>query len=481
MTAPRIPRLLALVLALGALAASALAAAAIGPASAAADGDPASDVLLSQPAFIPADAGLSAVREASFERLLRDAAHAGLPVRVALIPSAYDLGYVTQLWQQPRTYARFLGIELSLVFHGPLLVVMPDGFGYYWHGHPETWPGGAPAATAIPTGAGGLATAAESAITRLAAARGVHLATSAASGSGGAGGRSGSVALIIALAALACLAAAGLAVVRRRRRTAPAVPARLVPEVARPADPGLEVGHAARLGRDVAAGVRARPRSLLRWALPVLGVLVAADVAVLAATGVLFGGRARTATTAAAVSASGPTAPAEDAGSAWLRIHSRAPSFELADQHGRPVSPQQYRGRPVIVTFIDPLCRELCPLAAQVLNKVDRQLPPARRPAVIAVSVNVYADTRADLLEDVGRWSLTPEWHWAVGTPAQLEAVWLHYYVQVTVTTKRIAGTTVHYLTHSEIAYVLDGNGEERALFTWPYTARQVEAALKTL
>ena len=29
----------------------------------------------------------------------------------------------------------FLGIELSLVFKGPLLVVMPDGFGLYWPGH----------------------------------------------------------------------------------------------------------------------------------------------------------------------------------------------------------------------------------------------------------------------------------------------------------------------------------------------------------
>ena len=48
---------------------------------------------------------------------------------MAIIGSAADLGSVTQLWRQPQTYARFLGGELSLVFHGTVLVVMPNGYG----------------------------------------------------------------------------------------------------------------------------------------------------------------------------------------------------------------------------------------------------------------------------------------------------------------------------------------------------------------
>src|ERR1700742_2572537 len=73
-----------------------------------ADGDPASDVLLSQVAFLPPDAGLSPVQQVQLTGLLRAAARVGAPVRVAVIPNTYDLGSITELWMKPETYARFL-------------------------------------------------------------------------------------------------------------------------------------------------------------------------------------------------------------------------------------------------------------------------------------------------------------------------------------------------------------------------------------
>jgi hypothetical protein len=48
-----------------------------------------------------------------------------------MIASPADLGSVTELWRQPESYARFLGQELSLVYRGRLLVVMPAGYGLY--------------------------------------------------------------------------------------------------------------------------------------------------------------------------------------------------------------------------------------------------------------------------------------------------------------------------------------------------------------
>lgn len=101
------------------------------PGSARADGDPASDVLVTQALFQPWDAGLSTTQQAQLTALLGEAEHDGYPLRVALIASAADLGSVTELWGQPQSYADFLGDELSLVYKGTLLVVMPDGFGVY--------------------------------------------------------------------------------------------------------------------------------------------------------------------------------------------------------------------------------------------------------------------------------------------------------------------------------------------------------------
>ena len=156
-------------------------AAAWWPVAALADGDPASDVLASQPLFLPSDAGIPAAQQAQLSALLDAAQRSGYPIRVALIASKTDLGSVTGLWRSPRNYAKFLGQELSLVNQRPLLVVMPNGFGL--SGPAQTVAGGESALHGVPIsgGRGGLASAALTAVQRLAAAAGHRLVTPQAS------------------------------------------------------------------------------------------------------------------------------------------------------------------------------------------------------------------------------------------------------------------------------------------------------------
>jgi hypothetical protein len=143
-----------------------------------ADGDPASDVLVSQPLFLPQDAGVPASQQAQLGALLTAARRSGYQLRVALIASRTDLGSVTELWRQPQNYARFLGQELSLIYHGPLLVVMPNGHGLYRpHGPLD---GEHTALAAIPAPGSNLGTATLTAIQRLAAAAGHNLPAPAA-------------------------------------------------------------------------------------------------------------------------------------------------------------------------------------------------------------------------------------------------------------------------------------------------------------
>ena len=138
-----------------------------------ADGDPASDVLVSQPLFLPQDAGVPASQQAQLSALLAAAQRSGYKLRVALIASRTDLGSVTELWRQPQNYARFVGQELSLIHHGPLLVVMPNGYGLYRPHRPldseQT------ALTGIPPPGSHLGTATLTAIRRLAATSGHNL------------------------------------------------------------------------------------------------------------------------------------------------------------------------------------------------------------------------------------------------------------------------------------------------------------------
>lgn len=140
-----------------------------------ADGDPASDYLLGAKVFLPYDAKFPPRQAAEFTALVAAANKAGFKIRVAIIWSDYDMGSVTTLWRKPRTYAKFLGLELSFVYKQRLLVVMPNGLGFNWPKH-STTAEYALLAT-IPTGPSpaALLAAATTAVTKLSAGAGVHV------------------------------------------------------------------------------------------------------------------------------------------------------------------------------------------------------------------------------------------------------------------------------------------------------------------
>jgi hypothetical protein len=103
---------------------------ALSAAASLADGDPASDYLLTQNVSFPYQSPSSAV-SADLGRSVDDVYLHGNRVKVALIYTADDLGSIPSLFGKPTDYARFLGTELGLWYIGPLLVVMPSGFGIY--------------------------------------------------------------------------------------------------------------------------------------------------------------------------------------------------------------------------------------------------------------------------------------------------------------------------------------------------------------
>lgn len=185
------------------------------PESARADGDPASDVLATQSVFIPGDGGLTVRQQEQLAGLLRAASAARYPLRVAVIASPADLGSVTELWRQPGNYARFLGQELSLAFHGTLLVVMPNGS----------------ATSAVHAGAsnlqslvtksssvGGLGQTAINDVQRLASAAGHPLSVSVAGPRGSSGSTDYGALIALGVGALLVLAAWGLSLRARPLR-----------------------------------------------------------------------------------------------------------------------------------------------------------------------------------------------------------------------------------------------------------------------
>jgi hypothetical protein len=95
-----------------------------------ADGDPASDTLLVSNVFLPYRAA-SAGPTAALKQQIASVYAAGNRVKVAVVADKEDLGAIPSLFDKPADYVRFLGQELSTLYAGPLLVVMPAGFGIY--------------------------------------------------------------------------------------------------------------------------------------------------------------------------------------------------------------------------------------------------------------------------------------------------------------------------------------------------------------
>ena len=82
-----------------------------------------------QTVFLPFQAQLPKSLESKLTRATVEATKAGYRIRVALIEQPSDLGAVPSLYGKPQTYAKFLWQELSFVYKGSLLVVMPEGYG----------------------------------------------------------------------------------------------------------------------------------------------------------------------------------------------------------------------------------------------------------------------------------------------------------------------------------------------------------------
>ena len=103
---------------------------------------------------------------------MQSARSAGYSIKVAVIGAPADLGTAYALWRRPQQYARFLGAELVFLYKGPLLIVMPDGFGFFHYRHDVTAERSVLGKLHVQTGPDGLVGAAVVAVARLAAAAG---------------------------------------------------------------------------------------------------------------------------------------------------------------------------------------------------------------------------------------------------------------------------------------------------------------------
>jgi cytochrome oxidase Cu insertion factor (SCO1/SenC/PrrC family) len=136
-----------------------------------------------------------------------------------------------------------------------------------------------------------------------------------------------------------------------------------------------------------------------------------------------------------------------------------APGFTLTDQHGRTLSLASFRGRAVVLDFMDPHCTDICPIVSQEYIDAYGDLgADARRTVFVAVNVNPYFRSTADVAAFSTEHQLTsiPSWYFLTGPLPALRAVWRAYQIEVA------APKPSADVVHTSLVYFIDPSGRER-------------------
>lgn len=137
-----------------------------------------------------------------------------------------------------------------------------------------------------------------------------------------------------------------------------------------------------------------------------------------------------------------------------------APDFRLVDQNDDWVSLSDFLGKVVVLTFMDSVCEDTCPITAAQLREAHRRLDQneASRVVFLAVNVNIDASETADTWRATKEWRLVelPNWHFLTGDRDALEAVWADYAIAV------IPDPQADEILHTPGVFLIDPFGQKR-------------------
>jgi protein SCO1 len=118
-----------------------------------------------------------------------------------------------------------------------------------------------------------------------------------------------------------------------------------------------------------------------------------------------------------------------------LKRGDEVPDFGLLNQDNKPIKLSQYRGRPLLLTFIYSRCPfpEFCPLTSKNFAEIYRNLPslpPSQKPHLLTISFDSDYDTPA-VLRNYARRYMNPlsfeDWEFATGSMDQIRGITTYF------------------------------------------------------
>ncbi len=157
-----------------------------------------------------------------------------------------------------------------------------------------------------------------------------------------------------------------------------------------------------------------------------------------------------------------------------------APDFQLTDQFGKTIALSQFKGKPIILTFLYTQCPDQCPLTAEKIHAVMLSLgSQAQNVAVLAVSTDPQHDTIAAAITFSKAHRMLDYWHYLVGTHSQLSPIWSSYAVYAAPIPTPNA--TIGSVSHTTAIFIIDKQGRERVYLGGDATSAQITADLQLL
>jgi len=160
------------------------------------------------------------------------------------------------------------------------------------------------------------------------------------------------------------------------------------------------------------------------------------------------------------------------------KIGDEVPDFRLLNQDGRQIHLAQFRGRPLLLTFIYTRCPlpDYCPRTSRNFSEIYRGLQSTaqagRKPHLLSISFDTDFDTPAVLRDYAGRYmnpAVFSEWEFATGSPDEIKRITGYFGLSY----RRESGQIVHSL----VTALIGSDGRLARLYVGnEWTSRQILA-----
>jgi cytochrome oxidase Cu insertion factor (SCO1/SenC/PrrC family) len=135
-----------------------------------------------------------------------------------------------------------------------------------------------------------------------------------------------------------------------------------------------------------------------------------------------------------------------------------APDIRLENQFGQRMALSQFRGKAVVLAFVDSECTTVCPLTTVSMLEARELLGAAGSGVqLLGVDANPKATSVSDVMAYSRAHGMVNQWDFLTGTLPQLRAVWQAYHIAVQIQQGMI--------DHTPALFVIDPQGRERTVY----------------